>query len=280
MTRTLVLLLVVATPLHAQTIKPDPNKTLFDGAKQKPPTVKLDDTTKALVGVLTKQLKDKDPRKRADAAEELGRLGTAARDAARPLCELCSDGSTRAARAAIDAIEKIRPDLHRHLVAVVVEQDDRRRDVAFSALAALKDEANPATPLVLRYVRVKAAQFAASDSCPAGAFTCLTAIAADDPAIYSPLVGIIRQYPNSALAGGCLKTLTRLADNRNEFAGKLTPYLISALSGPNKLTAIRCLGSLGPYARDALPQLRKFRFDGSEEIRTAASEALRLVEDR
>src|SRR4051794_11957983 len=81
-----------------------------------------DATTKTLVEHLSKQLRDKSTAKRLEAAKELGQLGDKARPAARALCAACLDVNSKVSMAAGDALAKVRPDLHPHVIVLVAEK--------------------------------------------------------------------------------------------------------------------------------------------------------------
>jgi HEAT repeat protein len=237
-----------------------------------------DATTKALVSLLTKQLKDRDPKKRSDAAKELGALGAKAREAARPLCEACIDASSRVSVASIDALEKIRPDLHKHLVTILVDSNTTKHEQAFNALAQLKDEANTVTPILLAYLgRASIANHVYSGP-PITCMNCLDAVASDDPTILTPLTRLARQHPGTPLAAHCIYSLSRLGEAQPDLRKKVYPTLTAALATNCRLEAIRGLARLGPDAKDALPLLQKLRFDSEEAVRNAAVAAIEKIQ--
>ena len=59
----------------------------------------------------------------------------------------------------------------------------------------------------------------------------------------------------------------------------LVPGLISALGNPQaKLVAVQALGKIGPEAKSAVPALNKMRFDTVQQVRDAATEALKSIQ--
>jgi HEAT repeat protein len=237
------------------------------------------DSTKALVSLLSKQLKDRETKKRIEAAHELGKLGNKARDAARPLCEACMDSNGKVSVAAIDAMEKIRPDLHKHIVTIVSDSDKGKHIRAFRAFEELKEEAAPVVPLLLAYVsRGSAASATDRDSPCIRAVMCLGAIAPDDTTIMQPLISVCRVHPGSYLANECIFELSKLGEAKPELRKKIMPTLTGALTTPCKISAIQGLARFKSDARDALPQLKKMRFDDNEEVRKAAVGAIEKIE--
>jgi HEAT repeat protein len=238
-----------------------------------------DATSQTVINLLVKQLKDRESKKRAEAAKELGELGDKAKAAARPLCEACMDVNGKVSVAAIDAIEKIRPDLHKHIITIISDPETSKHQRAFDSLARLKEEANPVVPILLVYVSRGASSPTrnAEGSC-INCAKCIGAIAPEDPTIRVTLTNISRQHPGSHLTGECLVVLSNLGEAKRELRKKIYPTLLSAIATSCRLQAINGLAKFGADASDALPILKKLRFDGDEAIRNASTEAIRKIE--
>jgi hypothetical protein len=86
---------------------------------------------------LIKDLKDPSDAQRVRAAQELAKLGDQAQPAARALCALALDGPDATRNAALDALQKVRPDLYRQMRAL-----------------ALSIDAGPAVPAPIEFTRV------------------------------------------------------------------------------------------------------------------------------
>ena len=107
---------------------------------------------------------------------------------------------------------------------------------------------------------------------------CIGAIAPEDPTILVTVTNISRQHPGTGLTGKCLVVLSNLGEAKPELRKKIYPTLISAIASGCRLQAINGLAKFGPDASDALPILKKLRFDGDETIRNASTEAIRKIE--
>src|SRR5262245_49446840 len=105
-----------------------------------------DETVKALA----RDLKAKDTQTKLKAAEELGKLGPKAADAAKELCDAALDPNAEVAQAALFALATVRPDIFKPLRTLLRDKIERNRVGAAKELGELGSEAEPAT-----YVLVK-----------------------------------------------------------------------------------------------------------------------------
>lgn len=271
-------------------IQPEPRAVVVAPAPPKPPVdeprpepakppespAAPDDLAASVVRQLAAQLADRDPKKRLAAAKELQQLGPKARDAARPLCQACMDPAGRVSVAAIEAIEAIRPDLHAHIITIVRDNDGGRRDRAFDLLARLGEDAAPVTPIAVAYLRRAAADDRNSDCRAATRF--LAVVASDDASLLAPLTELARNNPREEVGRDCVMILSKLAQVRPELRKKVFPTLLAYLSTPHVISGINGLARLGSDAKDALPQLRKLRFDSDARVREAAVAAIQSIE--
>jgi HEAT repeat protein len=83
--------------------------------------------TKADVKALLAQLRSKDAGVRIRAVQALGEKGDDAKPAVRALCSATLDTSAKVKQAALEALEKVRPDLYKPLVVVLREGNRSER---------------------------------------------------------------------------------------------------------------------------------------------------------
>jgi hypothetical protein len=94
------------------------------------------------------RLKSGDDEGRVKAAGELADMGTRALPAARALCEAATDRSARVAHAALEALEKVAPDLQEPVFLLLVDEKVENHQKALSKLSSLADRARPAEPVL------------------------------------------------------------------------------------------------------------------------------------
>jgi hypothetical protein len=93
------------------------------------------------------------PEERVKAAGELAELGDKAQPAARALCEAALDPSQKVSRASLQALEKVRSDLHRPVLVLLVDDNGDNHGQALQKLSALGESGAPAVPVVLREIK-------------------------------------------------------------------------------------------------------------------------------
>jgi HEAT repeat protein len=90
---------------------------------------------------------------RCRAAEELGRLGKVARPATRALCKAATSPDSSVRGAALEALEKVQPALHKPVVTLLVDEDRIKQHQALDTLGKMDGEARPAAPAVLANIK-------------------------------------------------------------------------------------------------------------------------------
>jgi hypothetical protein len=98
-------------------------------------------------------LKSQKQEERLRACEQLGGHGEVALPAARPLCEATLDPSQKVARAALQALEKVQPDLQQSVFILLVDDKTENHVRALSKLGQLGEQGNPAVPIILSQIR-------------------------------------------------------------------------------------------------------------------------------
>ena len=98
---------------------------------------------------IVKRLRKGKASERYKAAAELGALGSTAAAAARPLCDAVGEPNEGVARAALAALETVRPDLHKHIAPMMLDGNVIQRGGGAYGLKAMGPAARPATGLLL-----------------------------------------------------------------------------------------------------------------------------------
>jgi hypothetical protein len=97
----------------------------------------------------------KEPKDRADSAEALGNLGPAAKSAAGALCRAMLDQSELVRRTASKALERVRPDLHPHVVTLLADSNNVNHLLAVQSIRKMKEEGRPAAWILLRHLELE-----------------------------------------------------------------------------------------------------------------------------
>jgi hypothetical protein len=87
------------------------------------------------------------------AAAELAKRGESARQAAMALCQAAVDPAKEVSRAALEALEKVAPDLHEPVFTLVVDGQAGNHLKAIGSLRDKGAKANPTLPVILYQVR-------------------------------------------------------------------------------------------------------------------------------
>jgi outer membrane biosynthesis protein TonB/DNA-directed RNA polymerase subunit RPC12/RpoP len=253
---------------------------------------------------LVRQLKDKDSR--SAAARELGKLGEKARPAAAALCEALASANDDEHEALLDALEKIRPDLHKHVVTLMVDEDVYNHSNALAAIEKLKRDGAPVVPLLLAYGKRMAEEKSfgklknLSGSRSGLLARCIKALRSTSPAnpqviaFLSPLVTYASQdrfsgFADSDVRGHAIAALHLAGKEDPKVRKKLVPVFLRGVAAQSPyqegerdvrtaLLAMAALGELGPEAKEALPALKKEKLNANKEIREAASAAVAKID--
>ena len=105
---------------------------------------------------LIKDLKSKDYKVRLKALDTLEKKGEDAKDAAKPICEaIIQDQNPKVALAALTTLEKVQPDLYKHVSVLLLDQAGYHRRQALGELAKMGEKAAPSIPILLAKYRVE-----------------------------------------------------------------------------------------------------------------------------
>jgi HEAT repeat protein len=245
--------------------------------------------------VLIKQvrlLRDVKPRVRV--IEEIGKIGQDAKEASQVLVEAALERSPMIRQAALDALEKVNPPLHRPVVALLV--DNMKRYEAVDELTGLSEEAKPALPLLLAMFKNELASpnrerpgVGGSVSLGSKLLIAMVKIAPEDKAVLQAILDTITFKGPGGVGKASAQTVSDVRATAIDLSlddlkldSKLhTKALISAINDIYcRMKAIHALGELGEKAKDAIPTLKKLKLDMDESVRNAASAALEKIEGK
>ncbi len=97
---------------------------------------------------------------RVRAAADLANLGEKARPATGALCEAALSTTKEVSHAALEALEKVNPELYKPVFDLLVDEQAAKHEAALTKLASLGEQGKPATPVVLHEIQRCQALFA------------------------------------------------------------------------------------------------------------------------
>ncbi|HEY8505055.1 MAG TPA: HEAT repeat domain-containing protein [Gemmataceae bacterium] len=224
-----------------------------------------------LVKLASRQLAD-----RAEAVEELAKLGPEARAAIGPMIEygLLSPSRTLQGKTA-DVLKEIDPILHRNVIDLLFDGDEGIRDDAARALGDLGEKAAPAFPaLKYHYSRVVSSRNALKWIRGIRTLDSMVRVRPDDPLVVREVLRLVTA-PNSPAREPAIGLLPFVRID----AKQRVAALARALADPRcRALAAAELGKLGPAARPALPALERLKLDPDAKVREAVSNAIQAIE--
>jgi len=252
---------------------------------------------------LVKALKAAKPIDRIKAAQELGKLGKRAKDAATPLCLAVVDPDPGVRRAALDALETVAPELQELVITLAM---DGASLAVCEKIRGMGEAGVPAARLIREQVRLTSAAAISDNRSPVlprtgrnaepwyeECFGVLVQVLPDEETFR--VIAATLDMDTSGLQASAytkiqaeaIDSLANLGMSKNELRGPATQALLAVLRRPDPapepihgslhLATIRALKSFGPAARDALPALRKLKFDPLEHVRAAATDAIKTI---
>jgi hypothetical protein len=241
---------------------------------------------------LAKDLRHKDVKVRLKAVKSLAEKGEDADPVAGPLCDALMDRSPQVAVAALEALEKVRPDLYKHVSTLVLDKDPYKQLEAIRELGLMGEKANPVTNLLLARLRtVLATRFKDGLSAVGlsgglspverAYFTAIRQIKPDDVEtikLFKVMAGVTNRDSYARLEA--IRFLNDWAGDDAARRKELLPLLKAGLDDPVcQVECIKISGSYGSLAKDFAPLLRKLKLSSVETIRKAASEALDKIDN-
>lgn len=219
---------------------------------------------------------------RVRAAQELAKLGEAAKPAARALCEAAVEPNNKLAREALEALQKIWPQLHDDVVMILADKNPQKRATAIKDILLLED-GEAAVPVLLENLKrhlTVANDFGAADESVAFAIDALKRMAPKNVGVVNVLLtGASPTNSKSSHRILALGTLGELVEENPKAAPQIKRMLLAGMADRNskvRIAALRSIGNLGKHAKDnaTLTIIKKLKLDGDEDVRSAATETL------
>ncbi|QJW92638.1 hypothetical protein [Frigoriglobus tundricola] len=236
---------------------------------------------------LAKELKSKDSAVRLKAAERLMAMGPDAADVAREICEAILDPNAKVSLAAYNALEKVRPDLHKPMAKLILDKDNKVRAAGAKELGDLSDEAKPAALFLVKFLAFTAVQDAQTGgprlskrSFQSAAYESLQRIGLEDDEVIKQLKILAGSTTKSvAHRYASMELLIAWAEDRADRRKELIPLIKSGLDTPGLATAhCELAGNYGELSKELLPQLRKHKLSSETALRDAATKAVETIE--
>jgi HEAT repeat protein len=264
-------------------------------AKLRPAQERPEGPDDAAIARLVKALKSDNARERIRAAEQLGAMREAGRPAARGLCEAALDTREAVRQAALEALEKVHPALHKPVLTLLVDKDHQNQIKASRTIAALQEGGKAAVPVLLAHMELLKSRPSWTSLEAREDIATLVKIAPDEQPVIKVLIELatIRGASDQAYTSriAAVSGLGDIGKSRPEKRKQIVPVLIVALDFPDRfvreehwhdqqvcLAAIQALGNFGPDAKNAIPELKKLKLNPEMRIREAATAAQEKIE--
>ncbi len=239
-------------------------------------------------------LKSKKPEDRIKAARSFAKLAglPLPEETDTGLCELvANDPVPKVREEAINALEKLRPDLYPHIVTLSLPDPGMNVHVkAIYDLGFLGKKARAAAPFVQKelssFKKVFEKKPLGGDPGIIISLETLAKIGPNDPG----MVQTIGQFSRYVLNDQDQSEFIRLASFRlmaliveadEKMTKQVFPFFLAGLRDKSDNVRIRVINALekfGPEAKEAVPQLRNLRFNQNAQIREAVMQALKKIE--
>ena len=255
------------------------------GGKKKDPFDTPPSSADRELAALAKQLKSPDVKGRLKAIDGIAAKGEGAASVAGPLCDAVLDSSPKVATAAIQAVEKVRPDLYKPLTALMLDgiQENRLRGV--KELGLMGEKAAPTANVLLTVLRQELAKGPLGDGLSpmqGELFGAIRQIKPDDETtikIYKAIAAPTNQH--STARAQALEFLHAWAGVVERRRRDILPLVMSGLSDSRcQLPCIRYLGEYGPLAKAAIASLKQLKLSSDAAVRNAATASLDKIENQ
>jgi HEAT repeat protein len=237
-------------------------------AQKRPPPQPADDDKqiKALILVLTKDLRGRKASDRIKGAEGLKELGLKAKAASRDLCKALLDPILKVGQAAANALDKVNPTLYELVIPLIRDNKIGNKIQAVEKIGQLGAEGNAAVPVLLSF---KAAHLGGERQ----AVYALAAVAPEEKLIAVAMAEWLVKDENSGVRQAAAESLPKM-----KHASEAIPNLIVTLKNDKvdkvREAAAKALGQIGDDAEEVIKALEAAKLDPSAEVRKAASEAI------
>lgn len=236
---------------------------------------------------IVKQLTAKEGSSRLKAAKAVAALGDKGAKYDYALIAAMAKDYPNDREVYLEALQKIRPDLHKPVVTILVDKSGENCAEAVKAIRVLgyaRDGGYGAVPvLVLKYFEEK-------ERCknamlpffgyPILLMETLAWVARSDPATFVVLKDALTEREPRGSDQTDLKRAAMLTVRQTKMPPKeVIPLLIAALPEEEyALTAVTILGSYKGAAKSAIPALRKLLLSETAEVRKAAEKAIAAIQ--
>lgn len=257
-----------------------------------------DESTRLKLAAAMRVLKDSSGPERITALQDIAKLGQAGKPAAKLVGDACFDPSAKVRTAAMDALEKIWPEMYEAGVALLRDNEDRfskseKREKACQMIAGLTENADVGIPFLLAHLKAhleKDNDFFGVNSALSANVEALNKLAPENKTYHKTLIVAVTS-PGIKPRHRCLAitTLGDLGQEHPALRRQFLPTLKQGLvigqlqrdqsAGPAiQVAAIDAMGKFGKDARIQLSLLKKLKQDRSDQVRKAAAAAIESIE--
>jgi hypothetical protein len=287
-------------PADASTERPKTGQPQ-DGDRPKRPAPKAPESE---VERLEKRLKDRE--QRVAAARALAKMGKRGRLAARSLCQAIVEETGETRTILLETLEKIHPDLHRHVVPLCVDENSYNHMAASRGIRALEKDGIGGLPILLAHARWAAGESDGPYRLFAGQWQnenmlsedlrSLASLAPTDSDVIKLLSKMVtwpdpenrQYYRGRGVRPLAIELLRTIGIKHDKLRKELVPALVRGLKDMRServfrerttmLAAIRALGDFGPDAKEAVPALKKEKLNPDQNVRDTVTSALAKIE--
>jgi DNA-directed RNA polymerase subunit RPC12/RpoP len=263
--------------------------------------------TDALVASLRRRLKSLLEADRIEACEGLRKLGAPAKAASQDLCQAMLDRNAKIGRAAAEALEQVNPEIQRVVMTLFVDKDHLNRLEALRKIKEMKEEGQPATPMVVHHLdaielklKFSLAQrspgsnarglpspsAAVSPDLVAEAVACFEAlveVSKDNPPALVPVLLKCTKSRDATIRRIAVESLPEMQNigNRDIVIVRTLVSLLRTDSDDGvKQAAATALGGFGKGSKVAENALRDAKADPCAAVREAATKAYEQVREK
>jgi hypothetical protein len=180
---------------------------------------------------------------------------------------------------AADALEKIDPKLHGHVVTILIGQD---KDHAVASIKLLGADGKPSLPALAYFFKANRANFGRLHDSRTF-FDTLVTVGGDDKRVGSIFQDALTGAPPNqinAFAWSEVRTMACQFVNKSKMAAKdkTAALVVATKDATSCLAAVVALGEIGPDAEAAIPTLKQLKQAQNDMLRAAATEALGKID--
>ena len=241
------------------------------------------------LAILVKDLASKTEKTRLAAVQSLAALGPRAAPVLKDVCDRVVDKSPKVSVAALEAVEKIDPDLYKPLSGYLLDGKAQDRAKAIFELKKLGEKARPASAVFVSHLRsaldtLPVSKGAEKTRARTAAHEAVDVIAAVQPDDHDAVATMKRAAgagcPDMRVRLTAVEYLVKWAGTDAERRKEVVPILGAGLSG-DKALAAQCAqyaGSYGSAAKSLLPVLKQLTQSPDMAVRNSAIVAVEKID--